>query len=398
MIQQTMQAIEITRPGGPEVLRPVERPRPVPGPGELLVRVQAAGVNRPDVLQRKGAYAPPPGASDLPGLEIAGTIESGDVDSSGFRTGDAVCALVAGGGYAEWCVAAAGQCLPVPSGLSFIEAATLPETYFTVWSNVFDRAQLVPGETLLVQGGTSGIGVTAIQLAAALGHTVYATAGSDDKARACEALGARRGINYRSEDFVAVVKQASDGRGVDVILDMVAGDYVPREVECLADDGRLVIIALLGGARAGVDLGAVLRRRLTITGSTLRPRPVAFKSAIAARLRSVVWPLIENGRIRPVVHAVFPLAQAARCACADGIERPCRQDRARGWPGRERAARLKATGVHWVLAASPLQWRAFVDDESTNLSCRGELEDERFARRQRGVATELRRGARDACL
>jgi NADPH2:quinone reductase len=308
---QQMQAIEIERPGGPEMLRPVERPRPVPSPGELLIHVQAAGVNRPDVLQRKGAYAPPAGASDLPGLEVAGTIESGDVDSSDFRTGDPVCALVAGGGYAEWCVAPAGQCLPVPSGLSFVEAATLPETYFTVWSNVFDRARLAPGETLLVQGGTSGIGVTAIQLAAALGHTVYATAGSDEKARACEALGAHRGINYRSEDFVAVVKQDSDGRGVDVILDMVAGDYVPREVECLADDGRVVIIALLGGARATVDLAAVLRRRLMITGSTLRPRSVAFKAAIAARLRSVVWPLIENGRIRPVVHAVFPLARAA---------------------------------------------------------------------------------------
>ena len=308
---QQMQAIEIARPGGPEMLRLVERPRPVPGPGELLIHVQAAGVNRPDVLQRKGAYAPPAGASDLPGLEVAGTIESGDIDSSDFRTGDPVCALVAGGGYAEWCVAPAGQCLPVPSGLSFVEAATLPETYFTVWSNVFDRARLAPGETLLVQGGTSGIGVTAIQLAAALGHTVYATAGSDEKARACEALGAHRGINYRTEDFVAVVKQDSDGRGVDVILDMVAGDYVPREVECLADDGRVVIIALLGGARATVDLAAVLRRRLTITGSTLRPRSVAFKAAIAARLRSVVWPLIENGRIRPVVHAVFPLARAA---------------------------------------------------------------------------------------
>ena len=236
---QQMQAIEIARPGGPEMLRLVERPRPVPGPGELLIHVQAAGVNRPDVLQRKGAYAPPAGASDLPGLEVAGTIESGDVDSSDFRMGDPVCALVAGGGYAEWCVAPAGQCLPVPSGLSFVEAATLPETYFTVWSNVFDRARLVPGETLLVQGGTSGIGVTAIQVAAALGHTVYATAGSDEKARACEALGARRGINYRSEDFVAVVKQESDGRGVDVILDMVAGDYVPRELECLAEGRRI---------------------------------------------------------------------------------------------------------------------------------------------------------------
>ena len=308
---QQMQAIEIARPGGPEMLRLVERPRPVPGPGELLIHVQAAGVNRPDVLQRKGAYAPPAGASDLPGLEVAGTIESGDIDSSDFRTGDPVCALVAGGGYAEWCVAPAGQCLPVPSGLSFVEAATLPETHFTVWSNVFDRARLAPGETLLVQGGTSGIGVTAIQVAAALGHTVYATAGSDEKARACEALGAHRGINYRTEDFVAVVKQDSDGRGVDVILDMVAGDYMPREVECLADDGRVVIIALLGGARATVDLAAVLRRRLTITGSTLRPRSVAFKAEIAARLRSVVWPLIDNGRIRPVVHAAFPLARAA---------------------------------------------------------------------------------------
>jgi NADPH2:quinone reductase len=310
MTQAPMQAVEISQPGGPERLRPVTRPRPIAGPGEVLIRIQAAGVNRPDVLQRKGAYAPPPGVTDLPGLEVAGTIEAGDLAGSAWQCGDRVCALVAGGGYAEWCVAPRGQCLPVPHGLSFLEAAALPETFFTVWSNVFDRAGLAPGETLLVQGGTSGIGVAAIQLAAALGHTVYATAGSDDKARACEALGARRGINYRTEDFAAVAKSETGGRGVDVILDMVAGDYVPREVDCLADDGRLVIIALLGGAAAQIDLSAILRRRLTITGSTLRPRPVAFKAAVAARLRSVVWPLIETGRIKPMVHSVFPLAQA----------------------------------------------------------------------------------------
>jgi len=312
MSEHKMRAVEIATPGGPDVLRAVERPRPVPGAGEVLIRVHAAGINRPDVLQRKGAYAPPPGASDLPGLEVAGTIEGGDLEGSGFAIGDAVCALLAGGGYAEWCVAPVGQCLPVPRGLSLIEGASLPETFFTVWSNVFDRGRLAPGETLLVQGGTSGIGVTAIQLAAALGNTVYATAGSDAKARACEALGARRGINYRTEDFAAVVKQDTAGKGADVILDMVAGDYMAREVACLADDGRLVIIALLGGAQAALDCSAVLRRRLTVTGSTLRPRPVAFKAAIAARLRSIVWPLLEAGRIKPVVHAVFPLAEAAR--------------------------------------------------------------------------------------
>lgn len=306
----TMQAVEIARPGGPEVLRPVTRPIPRPAPGEVLIRVQAAGINRPDVLQRKGAYAPPAGVSDIPGLEVAGTVEA--CESSEWSVGERVCALVAGGGYAQWCVAPAGQCLPIPAGLSFVEAASLPETYFTVWSNVFDRAALAPGETLLVQGGTSGIGVAAIQLAAALGHTVLATAGSDEKARACEALGAQRGINYRREDFAQIVKEATGGRGVDVILDMVAGDYVPRELACLADDGRLVIIALLGGAQAPVDLAAVLRRRLTITGSTLRPRPVAFKAAIAQRLRSLVWPMLEAGRIRPIVNSVFPLAGAAQ--------------------------------------------------------------------------------------
>ena len=306
-----MQAIEISQPGGPEVLRLAPRPLPRAGRGEALVRVLAAGVNRPDVLQRKGAYAPPPGASDLPGLEVAGVIVGGDLEGSGFRIGDAVCALVAGGGYAEHCVAPTPQMLPVPAGLSFAEAAGLPETFFTVWSNVYDRAHLAPGETLLVQGGSSGIGVTAIQLAHALGNKVLATAGSDDKCRACVELGAARAINYRTEDFVAAVKDSTSGRGVDVILDMVAGDYVPREMQCLADDGRLVIIALLGGAKATIDLNAVLRRRLVITGSTLRPRPVEFKGAIARRLRAVVWPLIDAGTIRPVLFRTFPLAEAA---------------------------------------------------------------------------------------
>jgi NADPH2:quinone reductase len=306
-----MKAIEILRPGGPDVLQQAERPAPAVRDSEVLIRVQAAGVNRPDVLQRKGGYAPPPGASDLPGLEVAGWIESGDLGASGFKLGDPVCALVAGGGYAELCAAPVAQCLPVPRGLTFAEAAGLPETFFTVWSNVFDRARLAPGESLLVQGGTSGIGVAAIQLAAALGHTVYATAGSDDKCAACVELGAARAINYRTEDFVAVVKEVSAGRGVDVILDMVAGDYVPREIECLADDGRLAIIALLGGTKAQVDFAAVLRRRLTVTASTLRPRSVAFKAAVAERLRSVVWPLIEAGRIQPMLYRTFPLAQAA---------------------------------------------------------------------------------------
>ena len=304
-----MRAIEITTPGGPEVLRPAERPRPQPGAGEVLIRVYAAGVNRPDVLQRRGAYAPPPGAPDTPGLEVAGVIEEGT--AHGVKPGDAVCALVAGGGYAEYCVAPAGQTLPVPRGLSFAEAAGLPETFFTVWSNVFDRARLAEGESLLVQGGTSGIGVAAIQLAAALGRTVYATAGSDEKCRVCEALGARRGINYRSEDFAAVIKDLTKGRGVDVVLDMVAGDYVPREIECLADDGRIAIIATLGGGATSINLGTLLRRRLTITGSTLRPRSVEFKTAIAQRLRENVWPLLEAGRVKPMLFRRFPLADAA---------------------------------------------------------------------------------------
>jgi NADPH2:quinone reductase len=306
-----MRAIEILRPGGPDMLQLAERPAPVVGPGEVLIRVEAAGINRPDVLQRKGGYAPPPGASDLPGLEVAGRVEAGDLDGSGLRVGDPVCALIAGGGYAERATAPAAQCLPVPRGLTFAEAAGLPETFFTVWSNVFDRAALAPGESLLVQGGTSGIGVAAIQLAHALGNTVYATAGSDDKCRACVELGAARAINYRSEDFVAAVKEATGGRGVDVILDMVAGEYLPREIQCLADDGRLAIIALLGGTKATLDMAALLRRRLTVTASTLRPRSVAFKAAIAQRLRAVVWPLIEAGRIKPMLYRTFPLAEAA---------------------------------------------------------------------------------------
>jgi len=306
-----MHAVEISQYGAPEVLVPCERPIPEAKAGEVLVRVAAAGVNRPDVLQRTGNYPVPPGASDLPGLEVAGTIVGGDVGESGLRIGDRVCALVQGGGYAQYCTVPWQQCLPVPAGLSDIEAASLPETFFTVWSNVFDRGALAEGETLLVQGGTSGIGVTAIQLARAMGHRVFATAGSDEKCRACEQLGAERGINYRTEDFVEVVKSLTGKRGVDVVLDMVGGDYVPREIACMADDGRLVLIALLGGAKAEVPLGHVLRRRLTLTGSTLRPRPVAFKAAIAVALRKQVWPLLESGAIKPVIAQVFDLDDAA---------------------------------------------------------------------------------------
>lgn len=305
-----MKAIEIEKPGGPEVLKLCERPTPQPGSGEVLIRVLAAGVNRPDVIQRLGHYPVPPGASDLPGLEIAGEIVDGDLSGSDLRKGDLVCALVQGGGYAEYCTAPLAQCMPVPKGLTPIEAASLPETFFTVWSNVFDRAGLKPGETLLVQGGSSGIGVTAIQMASAFGHRVFATAGSDDKCKACESLGAARAINYRTEDFVKVIKEETGGRGVDVILDMVAGSYAGRELECLADDGRLVFIAVLGGSRGELDFGQILRRRLTVTGSTLRPRSIDFKAAIAARLREKVWPLLEAGKIRPVIYKVFPLEQA----------------------------------------------------------------------------------------
>lgn len=310
-----MKAIEISRPGPPDVLTLVDRADPVPGVGEVLIRVAASGVNRPDVLQRMGVYPPPPGASDLPGLEVAGVIVSGDADAmaaAGLSIGQRVCALTPGGGYAALCVTPAVQCLPVPDGLSDIEAASLPETCFTVWSNVFMRAALQPGETLLVQGGTSGIGVTAIQMAKALGATVIATAGSDAKCQACLDLGADHTINYRTTDFAEAARQFTGGRGVDVILDMVAGDYVAREVTALAEDGRLVIIAVQGGVKAQFDAGLVLRRRLTVTGSTLRPRPVAFKGAVAAALRERVWPLIAAGRIRPVLHSVLPATEAAQ--------------------------------------------------------------------------------------
>ena len=310
-----MRAIEIARFGPPEVLRETQRPDPLPAAGELLITVQASGVNRPDVLQRKGLYPMPPGVSDLPGLEVAGTVAGGapqDLAAAGLRLDDAVCALVAGGGYAERCVAPAGQCLPVPLGLNMVQAASLPETFFTVWQNVFAIARLQPGETLLEQGGSSGIGVTAIQLAKALGSQVIVTAGSDEKCAACAALGADHAINYRTHDFVAETRRLTGGRGADVVLDMVAGDYVGREIECLADDGRLAIIATQGGHAAQLDAGLVLRKRLTISGSTLRPRSVAYKAALARDLRERVWPLIEAGRVKTVIHQVFPAAQAAQ--------------------------------------------------------------------------------------
>jgi NADPH2:quinone reductase len=306
-----MRAIEITHPGSPDVLKLCERPMPVVKTGEVLIKVHAAGINRPDVFQRKGAYNPPPGASDLPGLEVAGEIVDGDLDYTTLDIGDHVCALVQGGGYAEYCVAPVSQVLPVPKGWSLLEAASIPENYFTVWSNVFDRAHLLGGETLLVQGGTSGIGVAAIQLASAMGHRVFATAGSDDKVAACVAFGAERGINYKTEDFVEVVKSLTSDCGVDVILDMVGGDYLPREISCLADDGRLSLIATLGGAKATLDLGQLLFRRLTVTGSTLRPRSEEFKGAIAKQLLKRVWPMMAERKIKPVIHTVFPLEQAA---------------------------------------------------------------------------------------
>lgn len=309
-----MNVIEIQQFGAPAVLVPGTRPDPVAGAGELLIRVSASGVNRPDVLQRTGNYPVPPGASDIPGLEVAGEVVAGDAAAmaqAGIALGDRACALVSGGGYAQLCVAPVAQCLPVPQGLTDTEAASLPETFFTVWSNVFDRGRLQAGETLLIQGGTSGIGVTAIQMAKAAGARVLVTAGSDEKCQACLDLGADHAINYKTTDFVAEVKRLTDGVGVQVILDMVAGDYVRREVEALAEDGRLVIIAVQGGVQSEFNAGLVLRRRLTITGSTLRPRPVAFKGAIAQALRATVWPWIASGRIRPVVHSVFPALQAA---------------------------------------------------------------------------------------
>ncbi|MEI6600684.1 MAG: NAD(P)H-quinone oxidoreductase [Comamonadaceae bacterium] len=310
-----MKAIEITAFGAPDVLRQCERAMPVPGIGELLIRVTASGVNRPDVLQRTGHYPVPPGASDIPGLEVAGTIEQGDeaaLARAGYKLGDHVCALVAGGGYAEYCVAPVGQCLPVPRGWSDVQAASLPETVFTVWSNVFDRGRLQSGETLLVQGGSSGIGVTAIQMAKAMGARVLVTAGSDEKCAACLALGADHAINYRTHDFAAEVKRLTAGQGVNVILDMVAGSYVAKEIECLSEDGRLVIIGVQGGVKSEINAGLVLRRRLTVTGSTLRPRPIAFKEAIAQACLKQVWPLIENGSIKPVIHSTFAAADAAQ--------------------------------------------------------------------------------------
>ena len=324
-----MQAVEITCFGAPDVLRLGARPDAASGAGEVLIKVSASGINRPDVLQRMGMYPVPPGASDLPGLEVAGTIVAGDtvaMQAAGLKLGDRVCALVAGGGYAQLCAAPVGQCLPVPKGMSDIEAATLPETFFTVWSNVFDRAHLQAGETLLIQGGTSGIGVTAIQMAKALGAKVIATAGSDEKCAACIKLGADYAINYKTHDFVEEVKRITGAAspagqggmlsnaavsGVNVILDMVAGDYVAREIDCLAEDGRLVIIAVQGGVKAEFNAGLVLRRRLQITGSTLRPRPIAFKTAIAQALLKNVWPLIEAGKIKTVIHSVFAPQDAA---------------------------------------------------------------------------------------
>jgi NADPH2:quinone reductase len=306
-----MKCIEISKPGGPEVLVPAEKPAPTPKANEILVKVAAAGVNRPDIAQRAGKYPPPPDASPLPGLEIAGEVAACGADVKMWQVGDKVCALAHGGGYAEYCVVPEVQALPAPKGLSMVEAASLPETFFTVWSNVFDRGRLAAGESLLVQGGTSGIGVTAIQMAAAMGNRVFATAGSDEKCAACVKLGAEKAINYKTQDFAAEVKAATGGKGVDVVLDMVGGDYVPREIDCLAPDGRLVFIAVLGGWKTEINISNVMVKRLTLTGSTLRPRPVAFKGAIAKSLREKVWPLLEARKIQPVIYKTFPLAQAA---------------------------------------------------------------------------------------
>ena len=303
-----MRAVDITQPGGPEVLKPANRPQPTPKDGEILIKVAAAGVNRPDMLQRQGHYPVPPGASDIPGLEVAGeVVQPGKL----WKKGDKICALVAGGGYAEYCAVPEVQALPIPKGLTPVQAASLPETFFTVWSNVYDRGKLAPGETFLVQGGSSGIGVTAIQMAKAMGNRVFATAGSDEKCAACVRLGAERAINYRTQDFEKEILAATGGKGVNVILDMVGGDYVPRELKCLADDGRLVFIAYLRGPKTELNIDAVMRRRLTITGSTLRPRPIEFKGAIAKNLREKIWPLIEAGKIKPEIYQTFALEQAA---------------------------------------------------------------------------------------
>jgi NADPH2:quinone reductase len=306
-----MIAIEIREPGGPEVLVPAERPTPALRSGEVLIKVAGAGVNRPDLMQRLGKYPPPPGASDIPGLEVAGTVEAIGTEVASLKRGDRVCALVAGGGYAEYCVAPAPQCLPVPRGISFIEAAAIPETFFTVWTNVFERGRLKNGESLLVHGGSSGIGTTAIQLAHAFGARVFATAGSADKCAACERIGAERAINYRELDFVAAIRESTGGKGVDVILDMVGGDYFPRNIDVLNMEGRLVQIATLRGSKAEIVLPAIMQRRLTITGSTLRARSVEEKGAIASALREHVWPLVESGQVKPLVYRTFPLRDAA---------------------------------------------------------------------------------------
>ena len=309
-IPSTMRAIEISAPGGPDVLRLARRPVPDLRDGDVLVRVAAAGVNRPDIMQRLGKYPPPSGVTDIPGLEVAGEVVA-TRGVTAFEPGRTVCALVAGGGYAEYCAVPSEQCLPVPRGLSLAHAAAIPETYFTVWTNLFDRGKLRDGETLLVHGGTSGIGTTAIQLARAFGATVIATAGSDEKCQACRALGAHVAINYNAADFVAEVRAATSGRGVDVVLDIVGGEYLPRNLECLRMDGRLVQIGLIGGSRASLDLRGVLQKRLTLTGSTLRPRSPAEKGAIARELEKHVWPLLDRGDVRPIVNAEFPLARAA---------------------------------------------------------------------------------------
>lgn len=306
-----MKAIEISEYGKPEVLVPVERALPEPQDGQVLIKVAAAGVNRPDVLQRRGYYPPPAGASDIPGLEVSGVIVTGDVANSAFAIGDEVCALLPGGGYAEYAIAEVSSCLPVPKGVDLIDAAGIPETFFTVYSNVWQRGQLKKGESLLVHGGASGIGTAAIQLAVAQGHQVFATVGSDERVAAVSALGAI-GINYKTQHFEEEILAKTSGKGVDVILDMVAGDYLNRNLQCLADDGRLVIIAFLGGMKGEIDAGQILRRRLTITGSALRSRSNAFKAEIAAELLAQVWPLLESGQVKPLVHEVYPLEAAAQ--------------------------------------------------------------------------------------
>ncbi|MDE2512807.1 MAG: NAD(P)H-quinone oxidoreductase [Alphaproteobacteria bacterium] len=304
--------IEIREPGAPDVLHLAKRPMPKPGAGEVLIKVEAAGVNRPDVAQRQGNYPPPPGASDIPGLEIAGSVVALGLGVHEFKLGDKVCALVTGHGYAEYCAAPAVQCLPVPKGFSVIEAAALPETFFTVWTNLFERGRLKRGESVLIHGGTSGIGTTAIQLAREFGaKNIFATAGSDDKCKACEKLGATRAIDYKREDFVKVVKETTGNRGVDLILDMVCGPYVPRNISALAVDGRCVTIALLGGNLAEVNFGVVMMKRLTLTGSTLRARAVEQKGAIAQALKREVWPLLDAGKVKPVIYKTFPLKEAA---------------------------------------------------------------------------------------